>query len=189
MNEIEKAADVIKKGGIIAYPTDTLYALGASIYNEDAVRKVYEIKKRPASICLPVAVESVSRIEDVAIMNETAEKLAEKFLPGSLTLILRKRESVPEIVAGEKIAVRVPSNDMAIRLLSVAGALTATSANIHGRDAPSTVEDAREQMKDKVEMYLDGGKLKGVPSTIVDVSEGAIKVVREGAISEEELHG
>jgi len=188
MSEIEKAADVLKKGGLVVYPTDTLYALGASIYNENAVRKVYGIKKRPLGIPLPVAVGGIEQIESVAVMNSTAKRIAERFMPGAVTLIMKKREGISDVVAGEKIAVRVPSNKMALQIISLAGAITATSANLHGQSAPSTVEDAKKQLGSSVDMYVDGGTLIGIPSTIVDVSDGSIKIVREGAISTEELH-
>lgn len=188
MNEIERATDVLRKGGLIVYPTDTLYAIGASISNETAVRKVYKIKKRPLNIYLPVAVGGVEQIESVAVMNDAAKKIAGKFMPGPITLILKKKEGISDIVAKDKIAVRVPANPVALKISSVAGAITATSANIHGENAPSTVENAEKQLGDKVDIYIDGGKLKGIPSTIIDVSDGEIKVIREGAIKVEEFY-
>ncbi|MCD6146840.1 MAG: threonylcarbamoyl-AMP synthase [Thermoplasmata archaeon] len=188
MNEIERAVDVLKKGGLAVYPTDTLYAVGAIISNENAVKKVYEIKKRPLNIYLPVAVGSVEQIESVAVMNDVARKIAEKFMPGPITLILKKKKEISNIVAREKIAVRVPANPVALKISSLAGAITATSANVHGRNAPSTVEEAEKQLGNKVDIYVDGGKLKGIPSTIIDVSDEKIKVIREGAIKTEEFY-
>jgi len=188
MNEIEKAADLLRKGGLVVYPTDTLYALGASVSNESAVRNVYEIKKRPLDIYLPVAVGSVEQIETVAVMNDAAKKIAGKFMPGPITLILKKKKGKSDIVARDKIAVRVPADPVALNISSITGAITATSANVHGMNAPLTVEEAKKQLGDKVDMYIDGGKLKGIPSTIIDISDGKIKVIREGAIKAEEFY-
>jgi len=188
MNEIEKAAEVLRGGGVVVYPTDTLYALGVCIYNEDAVRRAYEIKRRPLSMHMPVAVGSIDRIESVAVMNDNARKIAREFLPGAVTLVLEKKENVPKTVAGEKIAVRVPDSDAALALASLAGPITATSANIHGMREPSDVEISREQLGEEVDMYIDGGKLKGIPSTIVDATGEKIKILREGAVSRERFH-
>jgi len=188
MNEIEKAAEVLRGGGVVVYPTDTLYALGASIYDENAVKRVYEIKRRPPSMHMPVAVGSVDLIESVAVMNGNARKIARKFLPGALTLVMEKREDVPETVAGEKIAVRVPDCDAALELASLAGPITATSANIHGMEEPSDVEISRKQLGGMADIYIDGGELGGIPSTIVDVSGGEIRIIREGTIGKERLH-
>lgn len=188
MNEIEKAAEVLRRGGVVVYPTDTLYALGACIYSDEAVRRVYELKKRPHDLYLPVAVGSIARIESVAVMNEKTKRVAERFMPGAVTLVLEKRRDVPETVAGEKIAVRVPDSKTALALASLAGPITATSANIHGMKEPSDMETAREQLGSAVDMYMDGGKLNGIPSTVVDMTGKKIRILREGAVSRERFH-
>ncbi|MEA2053835.1 MAG: L-threonylcarbamoyladenylate synthase [Candidatus Thermoplasmatota archaeon] len=189
MNDIiNKAIKVLSEGGLVVYPTDTLYALGASIFKPDAVRKVYKIKKRPLEFYLPVAVSNVEGINDIAVMNSTAKKIAEKFMPGAITIVLEKKKVVNEIVAGDKIAVRIPDNPIALEITSLAGPITATSANIHNGTAPSDIGTAKKQLGDNVELYIDGGKLNGVPSTIVDVSGGDIKIIREGAIKTERFY-
>ena len=188
MNEIAEAAAVVQHGGLVVYPTDTLYGLGASIFNEEAVGQVYHVKQRPRSLPLPVAVGCIDDIAKVAYMNEAAQALAEALLPGALTLVLPKRGEVPEKVAGDTIAVRVPGHQMALQLCREAGPITATSANIHGGRAPTTVAEAHRQLGDNVDRYLDGGRLPGVASTVVDVTSKDMTIIRRGAIPEERLH-
>ena len=187
-SEVKKAVKLLKDGKLIVYPTDTLYGLGANIFDEKAVIKVYEAKRRPFSMPLPICLSSIEEIEKYAIMNKIAHKIAERFMPGAVTIILKKKKCVPDIVTKEKIAIRVPASDVA-RNIAKEVPLTATSANLHGRKAPSTIKDAKEQLGNKVAMYIDAGKLMGKPSTIIDVSEGRIKIIREGAIPKEEIYG
>lgn len=188
MNDVEKGKKVIKEGGIVVYPTDTLYGLGASVFKENAVKKVYEIKKRPYHLPLSIIVPSIEKIEEVAIVTELASTLAKNFLPGALTLVLKKKDIIPDIVAKEKIGVRIPDNDVARKLASIEP-ITATSANIHGGDEPVTIEISKKQLGNKVDMYIDGGKLPGIPSTIVDVTGEELKIIREGVIQRERLYG
>jgi len=188
MNDVAGAVAVIRQGGLVVYPTDTLYGLGASALDERAVQHVYEVKQRPRDMPLPVAVGSVDDIETVAYMNETAGALAARLLPGALTLVLRKRRHVPRQVAGDTIAVRVPDHRVALQLCREAGPVTATSANLHGGALPAEVDMVRRHLGDMVDRYLDGGRLPGVPSTVVDVTSGDITIVRDGAISEETLY-
>ena len=188
--DLSKAIKVLHEGGVIVYPTDTLYALGADIFNENAVRKVFEIKKRPWGNPLPVAVSSFKDIEDVAFMNESIIRLAECFLPGALTLILNKKSSVPNVVTGglEKVAVRIPDNEVALELLSKFGPLTVTSANLHGEKTLGLINDIKMQFNvDDVSVYLDHGELHGLPSTIVDMTLEEPKIIREGAITKREI--
>ena len=187
MNEIEKAIELMAKGKLVVYPTDTLYALGANIFIEEAVMKIYEIKRRPLGLQLPICISSVKEIEKYAYVNELASKMAKKFLPGKLTIILYKKDIIPDYISKEKIAIRVPANEIAMQI-SKYFPVTVTSANLHGMAAPYEIKIAKKQLGKSVAMYIDGGKLHGVPSTIVDLSEGEIKVIREGAIKKEELN-
>ena len=185
-NEIRKAIRLLKQGELIVYPTDTLYGLGADIFNEEAIKKVYEVKKRPFDLPLSIAIASVDEINEYAYMNEIAYKIAREFLPGAITIILKKRKVIPDIIAKEKIGIRIPANEIALKIAKELP-ITATSANIHGKNPPKEIKEAKEQLGDKIALYIDGGKLLGKPSTIVDVSEGKIKVIREGAIRGEEI--
>lgn len=180
----------IQNGKIIVYPTDTLYGIGADIFDDDAVRRVFEIKKRPYDQPLSVAVASLEDIEDIAFVNDNARRLVEFFLPGPLTVILNKKNHVSYLVTAglETIAVRIPDNEIALRLLSVVGAITATSANIHGQKTPSTIDEIKAQFKcHDVAVYIDCGRLEGDASTIVDMTSDEPVVLRQGVISKEEI--
>ena len=173
----------ILKGGVALYPTDTLYALGSSIFDENAVRKVFEIKKRPFTEPLPVAVDSEAKLEEIVFLNDDAKRLIDVFLPGPLTIVLKKRD-VPDVVTAGKltVAVRIPGNDKALKLLSETGPLTVTSANIHGKPVLGGVEEIRRQLGVDLPA-IDDGWLSGDPSTIVDLTADKPMVLREGIIS------
>jgi len=186
--DLFKAIEALKHGGLVVYPTDTLYALGADIFNEDAVKKVFKVKKRPFDVPLPVAVSSFVDIEKIAFVDKKIRLLAERFLPGQLTLILNKKDVVPDILTSglDKVAVRVPDNKFALELLSIFGPLTVTSANIHNMKTPNNVNDISVQLKG-VDAYLDHGVLEGLPSTIVDMTDNELMVLREGKITKKEI--
>ena len=173
----------ILKGGVALYPTDTLYALGSSIFDENAVRKVFEIKKRPFTEPLPVAVDSKAKLEEIVFLNDDAKRLIDAFLPGPLTIVLKKKD-VPDVVTAGKptVAVRIPGNDKALKLLSETGPLTVTSANIHGKPVLGGVEEIRRQLGVDLPA-IDDGWLSGDPSTIVDLTADKPMVLREGIIS------
>lgn len=188
--DLSKAITALKNGNIVVYPTDTLYGLGADIYNIKAVRKIFQIKKRSFDDPLSVAISDISELEKIAFLNETSRRLARAFLPGRLTLILKKRSIIPDVVTAglEKVAVRIPDNKVALELLSEFGPLTATSANIHGKKTPDIIKKISMQFKkEDISVYLDIGKLDGKPSTIVDATGKSIKLLRSGSISEKEI--
>jgi L-threonylcarbamoyladenylate synthase len=190
-NKLSEANEVLQNGRIVVYPTDTLYALGADIYNEDVVRKVFRIKKRPFDIPLPVAVSNFAGIKSIAYINNNARKLAKQFLPGSLTIVLFKKNTIPDIVNSglSKIAIRIPNNIIALKLLSIFGPLTVTSANVHGKKTPSIIENIKKQFQeDEVLVYLDNGELNGKPSTIVDATYEKPKIIREGTITKNDIY-
>ena len=188
--ELSKAIEALQNGDIVVYPTDTLYALGVDIYNKDAVKKVFEVKKRPLDNPLPVAVSNLVDIEKIAFVSDIARDLAEYFLPGPLTMILNKKSVILDVITGglDNVAVRIPDNDVALELLSRYGPLTVTSANVHGKEVPDIISDIKMQFNsDDVAVYLDYGKLNGLPSTIVDMTVGKPRIVRDGAITKEEI--
>ncbi len=188
--ELSKAIEALQNGDIVVYPTDTLYAFGVDIYNKDAVKKVFEVKKRPLDNPLPVAVSTLVDIEKIAFVSDIARDLAEYFLPGPLTMILNKKSVILDVVTGglDNVAVRIPDNDVALELLSRYGPITVTSANVHGKEVPDIISDIKMQFNsDDVAVYLDYGKLTGLPSTIVDMTAGKPRIVRDGAITKEEI--
>jgi L-threonylcarbamoyladenylate synthase len=188
-NTISNAIVALKAGNLIVYPTDTLYALGADIFNDGSVTKVFTVKKRPFSNPLSVAVADFEAISKIAYTNEFVKQVVERFLPGSLTIILRKKESVSRLVTGglDNIAVRIPDNKIALKLLSAFGPLTVTSANVHGKKTPYVIKDIMMQFTTDILVYLDDGRLDAKPSTIVDLTLEKPRVVRKGSITLEEI--
>ncbi len=190
--QIKKAIDILKKGGIVAFPTDTVYGLGANAFDEDAVLKVYEAKGRPRHLALPLLLANVSQIVAVARdVPEIAWQLAKHFLPGGLTLVLYKAPSVSSLITGEgeKIAVRVPAHPTPIALIKGLGSpITGTSANLTGGPSPLTAEEVYHQMGDRVDLIIDGGRCpRAVASTVLDLTGEPPMILREGVISREEI--
>ena len=187
---LPKAITAIQQGLLVVYPTDTLYALGATIGNDHAVTKVFTLKHRPFSQPLPIAVASVDAIESVASMNEVARDLAQEFLPGYLTLILPKKNHISDLITANhsSVAVRVPDDRIARSLLSSVGPLTVTSTNIHQQPPTFTIPEIQTIFEpDDIAVFLDDGKREAKPSTIVDVRPGHPQIIREGMISKAEI--
>jgi L-threonylcarbamoyladenylate synthase len=189
-NKLSEVIEALQNGRVVVYPTDTLYAFGVDIYNDNAVRKVFKVKKRPLDIPIPVAVHNFNEMKKIAFVNYNAMVLAKHFLPGSLTLVLNKKNIVPDIVTSglKKIAVRIPNNTIALELLANYGPLTVTSTNIHGMKTLCKIKDISMQFKDDdVSFYIDSGVLKGKPSTIIDVSSNEPEIIREGSIKKQDV--
>jgi len=191
MGQVEQAIDILKKGGIVAFPTDTVYGLGASCLDDSAVSKVYEAKKRPYHLALPLLLSHISQIESTAqSVPEICWRLAQHFLPGALTLVLNKAPWVSSMLTGgeDKVALRVPNHPVPIALIQGLGApITGTSANITGSLSLLTAEEVREQMGDRVDLVIDGRCPGGVDSTVLDLTGEAPTILREGAISRDEI--
>jgi L-threonylcarbamoyladenylate synthase len=190
--QVDKGVSLLKRGGIIAFPTDTVYGLGAAASSPQAVARVYEVKKRPANMPLPLLLAHVSQIEDVAQpVTPLARLLAKKFLPGALTLVLPKSGSVSDIATagGMTVAVRIPAHPVPVALIEGLGApILGTSANLSGHPSALTAGEVRSQLGGRVDLVIDGGRCPGGrESTIVDVSGEVPIVLREGAISVAEL--
>ncbi len=188
-NDISTAIHALKQGELILYPTDTLYALGADIFNETAIKKVFKVKQRPYSIPLPVAVASIEQIESIAWMNEQSWTISRRFLPGKLTIILKKKPNVPALVTSgsDSIAIRVPHHPIAFELLTRFGPLTVTSANLHQMETKSLVSEILQQLKTSIPVCINDGRKQAVASTIIDLSGNTPRVVREGSISAKQL--
>ncbi len=183
-----RCKDVIKAGGVIAYPTDTFYGLGADPDNAAAVRRLFAIKGRQADRPILLLIKDVAQVQQwAAEISPEAEELMRKHWPGPLTLVFKAKERVlPEVTARTgTIGLRVPGNAVTRQLLAFLGtALTGTSANVSGGPSPKTAEDAGEAAGSAVDLIIDGGMTAGgKPSTVVDVSAGKVIVLREGAIS------
>ena len=181
-SEVDRAAEIIRRGGVVVYPTETVYGLGADILNEVAVSKVCDLKGRGFKQPLSIAV-SKDRIEEYAEVSEKARELIDKYLPGPLTLVLKKKASVPGWIShNEFVGIRVPDHKMAQGLLGKVGAITSTSANLSGCGEAGTVEDISLEITDHVDFVLDGGEAKyKKASTVVRVTD-KIEVLRQGGL-------
>jgi L-threonylcarbamoyladenylate synthase len=190
--QIDLAVRILREGGLVAFPTDTVYGLAADPANERAVERVYEVKQRGRHLPLPLLLASVTDIGRFAeSVPEIAWRLAEHFLPGGLTMVLRRSDAVLPIVTagGETVALRVPDHEIPIALArGLGGAIVGTSANLSGSPAPLVADEVSEQLDAAVDLVIDGGRCPGgTESTVVDVSEGAAVVVRQGAVSSEDI--
>jgi L-threonylcarbamoyladenylate synthase len=182
MSIIEEAVSVLRRDGIIVYPTDTLYGLGADALSEDAVMHVYEVKKRPLSKPISVAVCDLDMLVAIAHVEEWQEEFIERFLPGPVTVVLRATTCLPAVLTGGigRIGVRIPDNATALAIIGELDApITSTSANIAGKRAPRRPDEVTVVY----DLMVDEGELPGTPSTVVDLVDK--QVLRAGMLVEE----
>ena len=189
--KIRKAAEIIRKGGLVAFPTETVYGLGANALDRRAVTKIFKAKGRPMDNPLIVHVSSIKMAEEIAYLNEIAESLSKKFFPGPLTLVVRKKEVIPdEVTAGlETVAIRMPSHPVALKLIEMAQVpIAAPSANLAGKPSPTKAEHVMEDLQGKVDLILDTGETEiGVESTVVDTTTYPVEVLRPGGLPIEDI--
>jgi L-threonylcarbamoyladenylate synthase len=184
------ALSVLQNGGLVAFPTDTVYGVGALAFDGKAVESIYVAKGRPPEKAIPVLIGDAFDLKKVGVnIPRTARKLATRFWPGPLTILVPKRVNLPEAVsATETVGVRVPDHEVARKLLRGAGPMAVTSANISGAPSPVTTQEVYEQLAGRIALIIDGGRTPGgVPSTLVDCTIPELKILREGPISLEEL--
>jgi len=189
--QVARGVAILQQGGIVAFPTDTVYGLGACASNRSAVERIYAVKQRPRHQALPLLLASVLQIREVGSgLSPVALCLVRSFMPGALTLVLRKAGAVPDLVtAGEAtVAVRIPAHPVPLSLIEGLGEpIVGTSANLSGSPSALTAADVYAQLGDKVDLIIDGVCQGGMESTIVDVTGDKPVVLREGAISRAEL--
>ncbi len=190
--ELAEAAQILRDGGLVAFPTETVYGLGANALDEAAAKKIYAAKGRPSDNPLIAHISCLEELKPlVAYIPEAGRKLAEAYWPGPLTMVFPKSDIVPYGTTGglDTVAVRMPSDPVANRLIKLAGVpVAAPSANTSGRPSPTTAQHVWQDMEGKIEMILDGGPVGiGVESTIVDVSGDVPTLLRPGAITMEML--
>ncbi len=184
------AIDVLTAGGLVAFPTDTVYGLGALAFDARAAASIYEAKGRGADKAIAVLVGDFEQLGQVALgVNSTCQKLARRFWPGPLTVVVPHHPSIPEAVTPyTTVGVRIPDFGPTRELLRLTGPLAVSSANLSGQASPVTALEVQAQLGGRIALILDGGVTPGgVPSTVVDCSQGEPRVLREGPITLEQI--
>lgn len=189
---VDSVSDVLKNGEIVALPTDTVYGLAADLNNVAAILKLFVLKNRPAERRIAVLVSDVDMAEKLVILSEKARRLATEFWPGPLTLVAQRRPSTQKFMnttldTSTTLGVRLPDHDL-VRRLAGAGPLAVTSANLHGQPTPATAQEVAKVFP-SLSMVVDGGRLEGTASTVVDVTGLNPIVLREGPIVAEQIPG
>ena len=186
---IRKSVEIIEDGGVIIFPTDTVYGIGCNPYDANAVKKIYEIKSREKIKSLPVLASSIQIVKQISIIDEFTENIIKKYWPGPLTLILKLKDKnlKKSLNLEDKIAVRIPNSECTLKLLNKCNLLVGTSANVSG---DSSFTDPQECMKNvkNYDVFVDGGTItsKG-ESTIIEIENEKIRIIREGALKKEDI--
>jgi len=190
-DELKEIADDVKAGKLIVYPSETVYGIGANIFDETAIMKVFLAKHRPFDMPLSVGVADKAMAKTIAVIDERAEKLIDAFMPGPLTIIVKKK-NVPDIVTSNshKVGIRIPDHPVAMQIIKSTGPIVATSANLHSRPDTVTMQEAMDDLKDSVSIYIDSGPCTlGKPSTIVWLMDDEVEIIRQGAITKQQIEG
>ncbi|TET41011.1 MAG: threonylcarbamoyl-AMP synthase [Dehalococcoidia bacterium] len=189
--QVEKGIEILKKGGIIAFPTDTVYGLGCDAFCLRAVERIYEVKRRPRHLPFPLLLGDISQVTTVAKpLSGIALSLARRFWPGALTLVLPKSDSLPlYLSSGGTVAVRIPDHPICFALIQGIGSpLVGTSANISGSYSALTADEVEQQLRERVDFIVDGGKCPGGnESTVVDATGVVPRILRQGIIPRHEI--
>jgi L-threonylcarbamoyladenylate synthase len=187
---LPRAVEVLLSGGLVAFPTDTVYGLGALAFDRKAVESIYTAKDRPVEKAIPVLIGDLEDLGKVCLeIPETALRLAEHFWPGPLTLVIPKNPELSEAVsAGTTVGLRIPDHPVALDLLRRAGPMAVTSANLSGQPSPNSAQEVFTQLGGRIALILDGGVTPGgIPSTVVDCTSGKPQIIRVGPIPQDEI--
>lgn len=180
-------AESLKNGAIMIYPTDTLYGIGGNALQSNVVLRIFEVKKRPLELPVPLAVNSILMANNLAHVSDDAEKLMTAFWPGPLTIVLKRKSIVPDEVTGgsDKVGIRIPNHSIPIKLIELTKfPLVATSANLHGQPSPTHVDEWVSKLGENVDLIINTGEtLEGVSSTVLDLTSKPLKILRDGPIS------
>ena len=186
-NKLNKPATIIKNGGIVIFPTETVYGIGTNGFDKTAIKSLYRVKERPLNKPISLLVNNIDMINQVAKdITDLEYNLIRKFFPGPLTLILKKKDCVPDILTAgsDTVGIRMPANEIALKLIDLAGVPIATpSANISGKPSGIVPEKILSDFNGKVDCFIDNGNSKiGLASTIVQVKDGIPQILRQGSI-------
>ena len=190
--KLQEPARIIKNGGIVVFPTETVYGIGTNGLDEKAIERLYKVKKRLLNKPISLLVSDMEMVEKLTKdITDMEYKLMETFFPGPLTIILKKKDIVPNILTAntDTIGIRMPDAEIARKLIEYANVpIAAPSANISGKPTGTNIESIIEDFEENVDFYIDDGESKlGIGSTIVKVEDGIPKILREGSISKEEI--
>lgn len=189
---LNSATRILRNGGIIAFPTDTIYGIGSDIYDKAAVSRIFSIKSRPSGLPLPVLISNLAQVESLTDqISPLALSLMQRFWPGGLTIIFNKSPyfDSPLLAGQKKIGIRMPAHPVPLWLINELGSpIVGTSANLHNREATLTAEEVRQQLGSKLDFIIDGGKCQGgIESTILDITCNPPRISRPGIISGEAI--
>jgi L-threonylcarbamoyladenylate synthase len=190
--DIKVAADIIAAGGLVAFPTETVYGLGADAMNPDAVRMVYKVKGRPADNPSIVHICDKDMFSEYALfVTKDMERLMDIFWPGPMTMIVQRVDAIPDVTTGglDTVGIRMPSNETARKLIKMSGcAIAAPSANLSGKPSPTTAQHVLHDLDGKIDAVIDGGKCKfGIESTVVDMTGDVPMILRPGMITQADI--
>jgi L-threonylcarbamoyladenylate synthase len=189
-NAITRALEILLSGGLVSFPTDTVYGVGSLAFHQQAIESIYAAKDRPIEKAIPVLIgdndDLIKVAEEIPVI---AIKLIERFWPGPLTVLVPKKLTLPEAIsATSTVGVRVPDHEVARALLRLTGPMAVTSANISGQSSPTTAQEVFVQLGGRIALIIDGGDTPGgIPSTLVDCTGKEIQILREGPITKEQL--
>lgn len=188
---ISRGLKVLQSGGIIAFPTDTVYGIGSLAFHQEGIKKLYQVKDRDRKKAIPILIGEIHDLARITVsVSPIAISLMERYWPGPLTVILKKHERVPdEISPTDTVGVRIPDHVFMQRFLTASGPLAATSANLSGKASAHTAAAVREQLMGRIELILDGGETRGEQaSTVVDCTTHPPRILRTGPISDQDIH-
>jgi len=191
-SKLETPAQIINKGGIVIFPTETVYGIGVNGLDEKAIKKLYDVKKRPLNKPISLLVSNMKMVNEIAKdISDLEYKLMKSFFPGPFTLVLKKKDIVPDILTsnGQYVGVRMPDEEIARKLIEYAKVPLATSsANIAGMPSGTNLENIIKDFEGKIDYFIDGGEAKiGIASTVVKVIDGVPQILRQGSITKEQI--
>ncbi|WP_373154239.1 L-threonylcarbamoyladenylate synthase [Clostridium sp. AUH-JLR23] len=188
-NQMNEICDVIQKGGIVAFPTETVYGVGIHFNDEEALERLMEAKNRDYSKAITLMVADKADISQYAYISPQAQKMIDQFMPGMITLIFKKKESVHDSMTNGKstIGIRIPDSEFVLSLLKKVGPMLVTSANLSQHSNTTSTQEVLNQLDGRIDLVVDGKTSDNIASTVVDVSQDEIKILRAGKITKEQI--
>lgn len=188
-NQMNEICDVIQKGGIVAFPTETVYGVGIHFDDEEALERLMEAKNRDYSKAITLMVADKKDISQYAYISPQAQKMIDQFMPGMITLIFKKKESVRDSMTNGKstIGIRIPDSEFVLSLLKKVGPMLVTSANLSQHSNTTSTQEVLNQLDGRIDLVVDGKTSDNIASTVVDVSQDEIKILRDGKITKEQI--